>query len=210
MPVDTAAAPRRYRELDHISTATWSDALDVLGVEGVLDGIVRRTGRRRAVGTVVTVLEDVAEIGGYSADDLDIPKIIDATGPGDILVVSVGAGARISTFGGIAALRASAHGVEGVIIDGACRDIEEIEETGLCVASRHVSPRSGRGRLRVAGMRVDLAVSGVQVRSGDLCVSDATGTVVIPSQLIDEAASLALELEAIDAGARARVARGEP
>ena len=63
-------------------------------------------------------------------------------------------GAPVSTFGGLAAQKAVARGARGAVLDGACRDLAELIASGLWVASRHVTPRSGKMRVRVEGVNV--------------------------------------------------------
>lgn len=55
----------------------------------------------------------------------------------------------MSTFGGLSTSAALAGGMAGIVIDGGCRDVEEIRSSGLFVASRHVTPRSGKLRVKV-------------------------------------------------------------
>jgi len=58
-------------------------------------------------------------------------------------------GAQISTFGGLASLATSLRGAAAVMIDGGCRDIEEVRATNLWLASRFVTPTSGKTRIRI-------------------------------------------------------------
>jgi len=98
-----------------------------------------------------------------------------------VLVIDVG-GAEISAFGGLASLAAKVKGVEAVVIDGGCRDVEEIRETGLWLASRHVTPMTGKKRIRIESMGQRISIGGISIAPGDLLVGDDTGIVVIPRQ----------------------------
>lgn len=190
-----------------IGTATWSDALDRLGIKGVLRGLTWRTGTSRIVGRAATVREDVGGLGGHPIEAFDVSAVLYAAGPGEVLVIDAG-GAEVSTFGGLAAAATRARGVDGVIVDGACRDIEEIRATGLRLVTRHVAPTSGKGRIRVAGLGFPVNCGGVSIAPGDIVVADETGTVVVPAGRFAEVFALARELderdrrfrEALDAG----------
>jgi regulator of RNase E activity RraA len=72
-----------------------------------------------------------------------VGSLIASVGPGQVLVVDA-RGAEISTFGGLATLAASLRGAAAVVIDGGCRDIDEIRATNLWLASRFVTPISGK------------------------------------------------------------------
>src|SRR5215475_7136771 len=178
MSVTDAALLEEYRQ---IGTSTWSDVLDELGVRGVVGGLVRRTGEGRFAGLAVTAKAQAGPLGSFEREAFAVGQMIDAVGPGQVLVIDVG-GADVSTFGGLASLAAKIKGVEAVVIDGACRDVEEIRQTGLWLASRHVTPTTGKKRIKVESIGQPISISGVSVAPGDLLVGDDTGIVVIPRQ----------------------------
>ncbi|HEX4986884.1 MAG TPA: RraA family protein [Burkholderiales bacterium] len=162
-----------------IGTSTWSDALDSLGIAGVVQGLSRRSGEGRIAGFAATARHACGELGGFERADFAVGRLIAATAPGRVLVVDMG-GANISTFGGLAAMAARRRNATGVIIDGGCRDIEEIRGSGLWLASRWVTPTTGKTRVRLESLGGQVAVGGVTVREGDLVVADDTGIVVVP------------------------------
>jgi regulator of RNase E activity RraA len=182
-----------------VPTATWSDALDVSGIGGVLEGIERRSGTCRVVGFAVTIREDIAPYGTYTVDDFALGEILDHAGIGDVICAQVGQADRISTLGSLAARRALARGVQGAIIDGGCRDIEDLRDLGFMVASRYVTPRSGKGRLRVAAVNEPIECGGVEITPGSTIVADETGIVSIPASRLLEILEIAEGLEQKDA-----------
>lgn len=180
-----------------IPTATWSDALDSLGIEGVMDGLAMRSGGERVAGTAVTVQEEVAPFGSYTLDRFDVGGIIEATPAGSVPVVTL-KGEAVSTFGGLSARAAVRRGIPGIVIDGGCRDIEEIRALGLYVASRHVTPRSGKLRIDVVAIGVDVTCGGVRVRAGDCVIADETGVVAVPIERLSETLAAAERLQGND------------
>jgi len=114
----------------------------------------------------------------------------------------------VSTFGGLAARRAARLGIQGVVINGACRDIEELMQVGLHVRSRYVSPRSGRTRLRIEAVNEELEIDGVTIQPGDLVASDRTGIVVVPAAVAGRASELALALTRADEQLANSISRG--
>ena len=166
-----------------LATATLGDALDAFGIPGVMSGIPRRTGLGRIAGFAQTMLQQVAPLGSFSFTDFAVGAAFDATSKDTILVVDMG-GADVSTFGGLAALTLTLHEAVGAVIDGGCRDVEEIDQLGLTVASRTVTPRTGKARLRIVSLRDAVTCGGVCVRQGDLVVIDQTGIVAVPHDKI--------------------------
>lgn len=190
-----------------IGTATWSDALDEFGIEGVMSGLPQRSGSGRCAGFAVTVRAEVAPLGGFELAEFGQDRMIDAAGPTQVLVVAAG-GVEISSMGGIVALSAHKKGIEGVVIDGACRDIDDIRKAGLWVASRHLTPRTGKRRLRLGSFGATVQAGGVRVTGGDLVVGDATGVVVIPRERLDEVLAVAERVLGKDTRMEQSVASG--
>ena len=190
-----------------IGTSTWSDALDRLGLPGVLAGLERRAGALPFAGTVVTVAEEVGPLGSADPGDFGIDRILRGAGPGDVVLIQQVGVPAASAIGGLAALSAQRHGVRGIVIDGACRDVDELAEVGLPVLSRATTPASGRGRARITGVNVKLRfdAEGLEVMPGDLLVGDETGVVVIPAGRLDDLLEAAEARAAQDAAEAQRL-----
>jgi regulator of RNase E activity RraA len=162
-----------------IGTSTWSDALDAYGISGVVRGLVQCSGSGRFAGFAVTARERAGTLGSFPRTEFGVGKMIAAIEPGDVLMADV-RGADISTFGGLAALATRQRGAAAVVIDGACRDVEEIRATDLWVASRSVTPTTGKTRLKLEALGEPVTIGGIAVRPGDLVVGDDTGIVIVP------------------------------
>lgn len=188
-----------------MGSSTWSDALDACGIAGVVQGVERRSGEGCAVGFAATARHESGPYGHFDRADFAVGRLVAATGPGRVLVVDVG-GAAISTFGGIASLAAAGRGATAVVIDGGCRDTDEIRATGLTMASRWVTPTTGKTRLRLLSMGEPVTIGGVAVEQGDLVVVDDTGIVVVPRQalprVLDEAERILAVDHAVEQGIR--------
>jgi len=180
-----------------VATSTWSDALDHFHMQGVISGLALRSGAGRVSGTAVTVKQNVARFGVYDTDAFAVGHFLDAISFGSMLVIDMG-GASVSTFGGLAARAAVLGGASGVIIDGGCRDIAEIQATRLWLSSRHVTPTSGRHRVRIDGINVPVTICGISVAPGDIVIGDETGIVCVGPERLLEVLSVAEELKAQD------------
>jgi regulator of RNase E activity RraA len=175
----------RLQRCRRVGTGTWSDALDERGIEGVVSGITQRSGRGRFAAYAVTAREASGPLRTYARQAFAVGKLIASAGPGQVLVID-GGGAEISTFGGLATLAASLRGVAAVLIDGGCRDVDEIRATDLWVASRFVTPTTGKTRLKIEAIGEPVRLGGIPVCEGDLIVGDETGIVVVPRDQIDD------------------------
>ncbi len=97
-------------------------------------------------------------------------------------------GGRLDTncWGGLTSCAAKLAGVSGVVIDGACRDVDEYDELDFPVFARGRVVSTARGRLIEEGTNVMIQFHGVQVRPGDVVMADHSGVVFIPVEILDE------------------------
>jgi regulator of RNase E activity RraA len=187
-----------------VGTATLSDAMDRLLIPGVTSGLRRRSGKGRAVGYAETMSAETGELGKYNEADFSVFSVFSEVHRHGMLVISLG-GTETSTLGGLAGLLLRARGASGAVIDGACRDVDQLVEEGITVASRHVTPRSGRGRMRVLARDKPVVCGGVTIHPGDIIVVDDTGVVAIPRASVNEVMEIAEAIETHDAAVEKRI-----
>jgi 4-hydroxy-4-methyl-2-oxoglutarate aldolase len=126
----------------------------------------------RIVGTAVTVKT--------LASDLAAPfKAIDLSQPGDIIVIDSHGSISTAFWGENMTMSAMNRGVVAAVIDGACRDVEEIRKIKFPVICKGFVPNvgsiSGYGHVNVT-----VQCGGVAVAPGDILVVDGNGVVVVP------------------------------
>ncbi len=164
-----------------LSTTNVSDALDALNLKGSTYGIRPiYEGVTKIAGEAVTVkLTAAGETRGKT--HLGI-KAIEAAKAGDVIVIDNGGRLDTSCWGGILANGAQLKGVSGVVIDGACRDVDDYVEIGFPVYSRGAVVATARGRIMEESTNAMIQFGGVQVRPGDVVMADRSGVVVIPQE----------------------------
>ncbi|RWB65472.1 RraA family protein [Mesorhizobium sp.] len=170
--------------------------------------MVRRSGSGRMIGFAVTARELTGTLGDFEKADFTVGQLIEATAPNKVLMVDMG-GAPISTMGGLAALAAKKRHATAIVIDGACRDLDEIRETGLWLSSRWVTPTTGKTRLKLLPLGCDITIGGVSVSQGDLVFGDDTGIVVVPRVRVEESLTKAESIVVIDEQVERRIRAGE-
>jgi regulator of RNase E activity RraA len=164
--------------LSKLDTCAVSDALDALGLKGATHGVRPMWPCPRIAGRAVTVkikpagLQKPTQHLGTSA--------IDVAGAGDVIVIDSGGRPDVSAWGGLLSLAAKMKGLSGVVVDGACRDIDESRDAGFPVYARAVIPMTARGRVMQDSFNQEIAFAGVQVHPGDPVIADGSGVVVIP------------------------------
>ena len=170
--------------LGKLDTCAVSDALDRLHLKGATIGIRPLWPSPRIVGRSVTVKIKPAGLE-KAKQHLGTPAI-DAAQSGDVIVVDNGGRTDVSSWGGLLSLAAKLKGISGVVIDGACRDIDESREVGFPVHARGVVPVTARGRIIQESFNQEIQFAGVQVHPGDLVIADGSGVVFIPRSKEEE------------------------
>jgi regulator of RNase E activity RraA len=179
--------------LAKLDTCAVSDALDRLGLPGAVLGIGPLWACPRVVGRCVTVKIKPAGLE-KSRQHLCTSAIAAAT-PADVIVVDNGGRIDVAAWGGLLSLAAKVKQVRGVIVDGACRDIDESRELAFPVYGRAAVQVTARGRIMQQSFNEEIQFAGVQVHPGDLVIADASGAVFVPrareADVIGQAEALA-------------------
>ena len=166
--------------LAKLDTCAVSDALDSLALKGATWGIGPLWQCPRIVGRTVTMKIKPAGLQHPTQHLGTAP--IEAAKPGDIIVIDNGGQLQFSCWGGLLALSAKLKGLSGVVIDGACRDIDEARELSFPVYARGVVPMTARGRIMQESFNQEIQFGGVQCHPGDLVIADGSGIVIIPKE----------------------------
>ncbi|KWS22694.1 RraA family protein [Pseudomonas syringae] len=177
---------------EHLDTASLSDALDSLGIDGGLSGITSQVPGTRCVGIAFTVQYEPV---GASAVFKGAANYIDHVPAGAVIVSSNNGRQDCTVWGDIMTRFALANGIKGTVIDGVARDIDTVIECNYPLFSRGRFMQSAKNRARLQAVQVPLLIAGVAVRPGDLLVCDGSGCVVIPQQLAVEVVRRAQAIE---------------
>ena len=161
------------------------DALRGIATSLLSDNMARATGTvgliayhrpRPMAGTAVTVRTR----GG---DNLAIHRAFDFCRPGDVLVIDGAGELTQALMGEIMATYAASLGVQGLVIDGAIRDVGAIRANDFPVYARGVSHR-GPYKNGPGEVNVPVTVGGMVVHPGDIVVGDEDGVLAIaPSEV---------------------------
>lgn len=133
--------------------------------------IKRRVSDKKIVGPAFTV-NPPKGVSGI------IPDAILAMNPGEVMVVVGKECCNHSYWGDHRSICASMKGLEGVVIDGAFRDLEGCMEVGFPIFARSVTPGSC-AKAAEGELNVPILCGGVEVCPGDLIVGDCNGIIVI-------------------------------
>ncbi len=169
-----------------VYTAALTDVLDELGH------------RRQTLPAEIVPLAPGARVAGpaftvegrtnHAIDpDVSIRRILEMLGavPAGHVAAYEPGDATCAHFGELSATSLQVHGVAGVVINGGCRDVDLVLESGLPVFARYRTPQDAVSRWEVLDWGHAIEIEGVRVTTGDYIVGDADGVAVIPRDLIE-------------------------
>jgi len=180
-----------------VSTPNISDAMHRKGAMREIFSINRG---RKIVGTAVTVQT-------FAGDWAKTVEAIDLAGPGDVIVINNGSKA-IAPWGGLATLSCQVKGIEGVVVDGAVRDVDEIRDLNYPIFATAIVPNAGEPK-GMGEINAEITCCGQTVRPGDYIVGDDSGVVVVPKERAYEIARRAKEVEKTESRLYEEIKRGK-
>lgn len=140
---------------------------------GALDPAIQALDRR------MTVVGRAYTVQCPPGDNLTVHKAMVEAQPGDVLVVSCGGYLNAGGFGELMALACRVKGIAGIVIDGACRDKNDLIKMGFPTFVRGTCP-NGTAKENCGATGTAVLCGGTLVRTGDIVVADCDGVVVIP------------------------------
>ncbi len=184
-------------------TGTLSDAMDELGIVGVIPAYVLPpvTNGTRIVGPALTLrnIQRTAQIHKAAQEKTNTQGESEAHNlaePGDVLVIEGIMGC--SNMGGQSATIARRQGFIGAVVDATLRDPEQYRSMGWPVWCRGFTPITGKWRMQTVEVNGKVQICGVQVSPGDLVCADEAGVCFVPHQQAEAVLRVAQKIDAGD------------
>ncbi|MCY4209103.1 MAG: RraA family protein [Roseovarius sp.] len=179
---------------------------DVQYRTGVMDSGIKPAFRAKICGQALTVQ--------LSKGDLVDPlKALEMGQPGDIIVVDAGGDPNTSVCGGLMGGLAQNRGIRGMIVDGAGRDTDELEEIGWPIWTRAITPRGTHTmfsqRKEELSINIPIQCGSIVVNPGDFVIADLMGVTVVPLARAEKTVQLAQEQADREEETRKWVAQGK-
>ncbi|MBV9795592.1 MAG: dimethylmenaquinone methyltransferase [Actinobacteria bacterium] len=141
-------------------------------------------------------------------DILYVLKATDLAAPGDVLVVDGGGRLDAALIGDIAGQALTGRGGDGMVVDGAVRDLDGLDAVGLPTFAAGAHPATGSFQ-GPGAINVAVQCGGVTVRPGDVIRGDASGLVVVPREQLELVLTLTRAVADREAGWRQAIADGQ-
>jgi RraA family protein len=198
-PPTAPASHSSDRKLRTIRTSLLSDAL---GKSGAMDHDMRcLSANCRMAGPAFTVRI-------HPADILMVGIALSRCPSGSVFVVDGQGELNTALWGEITTLAARLKGLQGVVIDGAIRDLYKIRRDKLPIFARAVVPNAG-GAQYAGEVQVPVQCGGAVVHPGDWVVGDEDGIVVVPQDRLQAVIESAQRLALVEKKIEQEVAKGK-
>ena len=194
-------------------TGTISDALDELGIVGVIPCYVLPPVNpgKRIVGPALTVrniaretqIHKAAIEGRNTQGETEAHNLAE---PGDVLVMEGVIGC--SNMGGQSATIAMRQGFIGAVVDGMVRDPQQYRDMGWPVWCRGFTPITGKWRMQTVEVNGTVQIAGVAVRPGDLACADDAGVCFVPREQAAAVLEACRKIDDADTRRKADIDRG--
>lgn len=116
-------------------------------------------------------------------DNALLASVLDEPGAGRVLVVDGGGSLRRALVGGKLGAKAHANGWAGIVVHGAVRDVEELDQIDVGVLALAVVPM--RPHKKGEGLRdVPLRFAGIEIQPGDWVYADRNGLIASRRALV--------------------------
>ena len=114
----------------------------------------------------------------------------------------------VALMGELSARALMVKGTKGYLMDGHCRDVEEIIDAGFPVFCRLATPADIVERWRYNSLGNPITIGTVTIRSGDYIIADMDGAVIIPQEVIEDVVSKTEDVMATESEMRLAILDG--
>lgn len=127
-------------------------------------------------------------------DFLTVIKALKDAQPGEVLVIDC-QGSKRAVAGELFSTEALRKGLAGIVVDGACRDVQKLRTLNIPVYSRYISPLAGTTS-KIFSTQIPITCGGVTVNPGDIVFGDDDGIVIASQSELIEILSIAQGIQA--------------
>lgn len=195
--------------LARVDACALSDAMDQLGLPGVVTGLSQYSGDKQIVGRVITV--KLGTGAGHAGPPRHLcTAAIDIGGADNVIVVEQRTGVEAGSWGGLLSVGAQVRGIAGVIVDGPVRDIDQSREIGFPVFARSLTSLTARGRIVEVDTNVPVRIGDIEVAGGDYVLADRSAAVFVSAADIERVLGAAETIAAKETAMAQAIRSGRP
>jgi len=184
----------QYRLLD---VACISDVTQGLQLNCVYQGLKPLIRTWKICGPAITIrLIPIQDRRNWYKEEQHPGSLMNIAQPGDVIVIDQGGYVEKAIWGSNTSILAKTLDLGGIVIDGACRDNEQIIECGFPTFVRSTTCIHGHGTLRSTCYNSEpVKLGSISVAPGDLIVGNSDAIIAIPAERAGEILELSKEMQ---------------
>jgi 4-hydroxy-4-methyl-2-oxoglutarate aldolase len=140
-------------------------------------------------------------------DFLTIIKALYEAKEDEVLVIDGGA-EKIALAGELFTGEAQRKKLSGIVIDGGCRDVNQIRKTHFPVFARYITPKPGTSS-KIFSTQIEINCGGIPVAPGDILFGDDDGIIVMNDEEVMGIVEIAESIQAKEEKIASRLKDGE-
>lgn len=164
---------------------------------------------QNVLGDRITIAGTAVTLALPGQDSTLLHHVIQFLRPGDILCIDRLGDDKHACLGGGVAAAIVATGCIGVVIDGPCTDVPEIEQYKLPVWCRGTAPITTRLYDVGGSFNVPVCIGGAVINPGDVVIADFSGVLAIPAGEADADVDWALGKQKAEPEGHKKMLAGE-
>lgn len=141
-------------------------------------------------------------------DNLMMHLAVSKAQPGDVLIATTNQHYEAGYWGEILTIAAMQRGIQGLVIDGSVRDIEQIIDLGFPLFTNSVSIKKAEKK-NIGKLQVPIIAGAANVNPGDIILADASGVAIVPFNRLEEIVQAAEEKVEFEKEAIAKLKQGQ-
>jgi 4-hydroxy-4-methyl-2-oxoglutarate aldolase len=172
----------------NLSSALVCDALDSLGIRRQSPAIAWSV--KTVEGLLVARSKTTRWAESSTVDPRPYEKellAVDSCLPDQVLIAAASGSMSSGIWGELLSTAARNSGCAGAIVDGAVRDVGQMQAMQFPVFARGTCPYDSKDRQQVTAVDVTVEIAGVAFHPNELVLADSDGVVVVPAEIEEEA-----------------------
>jgi 3-hexulose-6-phosphate synthase/6-phospho-3-hexuloisomerase len=133
-------------------------------------------------------------------------EAIDKAEKNSVLVIDVNGG-KTAIWGELATWSAIIKGIEGVVINGTVRDLDDIIKMDLPIFTRYIASNAGEPK-GYGEIGAEIQFGDQLIRTGDWIIGDDSGVIVVPQEIAQEIANRSLDVKEHENRIREEIKKG--
>lgn len=133
-------------------------------------------------------------------------EAIDKAEKDQIIVIDVNGG-KTAVWGELATHSAKTKHIQGVIVNGAVRDMDDLLKINFPIFTKHVTSNAGEPK-GYGEIGSEINIGGQSIRNNDWVIADDSGIIVVPQEHAQEIANRALDVKERENRMREEIKKG--